>query len=253
MMNEMFKRMAAFEDHTDYCLPPETFIVARLDGHNFSNLTKRMKIEKPFDVRFRDLMVATTTHVMKNTPFVCSYGYTESDEISLLLRDSTHLFGRRIQKYTSLLAGMASAFFTHNMGGEEIAAFDCRVMAFPREDNVQDYFLSRMKDSERNALNGWCYYTVLKETTADQARGRLYRMSAAQQHDLLFRHGINYNNIDAWQKRGVGIVCSKYEKVGFNPVSGQEEIAIRSEYKPNFDLPYDASYKEFIKSVMESK
>ena len=59
-------------------------MVARIDGRNFTRLTKDViKFEAPFDVRFRDMMIETTAHLM-NCGFKAIYGYTESDEISLL-------------------------------------------------------------------------------------------------------------------------------------------------------------------------
>jgi tRNA(His) guanylyltransferase len=53
-------------------------MVARLDGRSFTRLTKEVhKFEAPFDVRFRDLMVETTEHVMGGCGFNIVYGYTD--------------------------------------------------------------------------------------------------------------------------------------------------------------------------------
>src|SRR5688572_13038656 len=82
--DELDDKMRVFETAADYCVLPEIFMVARLDGRSFTRLTKEVcKFEAPFDERFRDMMVTTTESVM-NCGFQIVYAYTESDEISLL-------------------------------------------------------------------------------------------------------------------------------------------------------------------------
>jgi tRNA(His) 5'-end guanylyltransferase len=88
------------------------YLVARLDGRSFTRLTKEIcQFEAPFDVRFRDMMVNTVKELM-NCGFRVIYGYTESDEISLLFHPEEDSFGRKVRKYNSVLAGVASAAFS---------------------------------------------------------------------------------------------------------------------------------------------
>ena len=70
---------------------------------------------RQFDERFRDLMISTTKHLMEHSGFDVIYGYTESDEISLLFSLNVETFGRKIRKYNSVLAGIASAVFTDGL------------------------------------------------------------------------------------------------------------------------------------------
>ena len=87
-------------------------IVARLDGRGFTRLTKEdMKFEAPFDVHFREYMVETVRHLM-NCGFNIVYGYTQSDEISLLFHRDDNTFGRNTRKINSILAGEASAWMS---------------------------------------------------------------------------------------------------------------------------------------------
>ena len=80
--SELDKKMRVYAESIDQYIVPEMFIVARLDGRSFTRLTREIcKLEAPFDVKFRDLMVATTKYIM-DCGFNISYGYTESDEIS---------------------------------------------------------------------------------------------------------------------------------------------------------------------------
>src|SRR5688572_28303391 len=129
--DDLDKKMRAFETAHDTFVVPEVFIVARIDGRGFTRLTKEVhKFEAPYDERFRDHMIATTEHLM-NCGFRVIYGYTQSDEISLLLHRDETLFDRKVRKLTSVLAGEASARFTLALGA--IACFDCRLCELPNE------------------------------------------------------------------------------------------------------------------------
>lgn len=57
--------------------------------------------ERPFDARFRDMMLETTKHLM-TFGFGVIYGYTQSDEISLLMPANEPAFGRRVRKIISV-------------------------------------------------------------------------------------------------------------------------------------------------------
>ena len=58
--DDLDKMMRVYERSIDQCILPDMFLVARLDGRNFSRLTKKVcDFEAPFDVRFRDMMIHT--------------------------------------------------------------------------------------------------------------------------------------------------------------------------------------------------
>ena len=110
--DDLDKKMRVFETAHDFCVLPNMYMVARIDGRSFTKLTKdKHQFETPFDLKFRDLMVETVKHLM-NCGFNVIYGYTESDEISLLFSLKEDTFNRKIRKYNSILAGEASAKFS---------------------------------------------------------------------------------------------------------------------------------------------
>ena len=122
---DLDRRLRVFETAHDRAVPPETYIVARIDGRSFTRLTKEtVGFEAPFDVRFRDMMVETIRHLM-TCGFTITYGYTQSDEISLLFDLNEQSFGRKTRKLISVLAGEASAKFSVLLG--QVGAFDCRL------------------------------------------------------------------------------------------------------------------------------
>ena len=60
------KQMRSFEQSLDRTMLEGIYVVARLDGHGFTRLTKKeWDLEKPFDIRFRYAMVATLHHLTK--------------------------------------------------------------------------------------------------------------------------------------------------------------------------------------------
>src|SRR5215475_14364725 len=108
--DDLDKKMRQFETSHDFCVLPGIFMVARIDGRSFTRLTKEVhRFEAPFDERFRDMMLATAEHLMAGCGFDVTYGYTQSDEISLLFAPDESAFGRKLRKLHSVLAGEASA------------------------------------------------------------------------------------------------------------------------------------------------
>ena len=108
--SELDEKMRIYETTNDHCVLPGIYMVARIDGRHFHTLTKESgKFEAPFDEKFRDLMIGTVEHLMTKSGFNLIYGYTESDEISLLFSLESEDFGRKVRKLNSILAGEASA------------------------------------------------------------------------------------------------------------------------------------------------
>jgi tRNA(His) 5'-end guanylyltransferase len=242
-------QMRVYENSADFCVLPNIFMVARLDGRSFTTLTKKgEKFEAPFDIKFRDLMVEATKHLM-NCGFKVIYGYTESDEISLLFDLEIDVFGRKIRKYNSILAGEASAKFSLLFG--EIGVFDSRICQLPNEKIVVDYFRWRNEDAHRNALNSHCYWMLRKEgSTVKEVTKYLENKNVAEKNELLYSRGINFNDLPNWQKRGVGLYWVKVEKSGFNPI---EKVAVnveRNAIKIDYDLPMKDEYSDFILKIL---
>src|SRR3954453_16931023 len=99
--DDLDAKMRVYETAHDHCVLPGVYMVARIDGRNFTRLTKDVcRFEAPFDERFRDLMLDTTEHLMYCGFRVVS-GYVQSDEMSLLSRRDEQTFGRKTRKYNS--------------------------------------------------------------------------------------------------------------------------------------------------------
>lgn len=247
--DEFDGKMRIFETAHDQCVLPGLWMVARLDGRNFTRLTKELQnFEVPFDERFRDLMVRTTEHLM-NCGFRVIYGFTESDEISLLLDYRDQSFGRKTRKLNSVLAGEASAKFSLLLG--ELACFDCRISELPTVENVVDYFRWRNEDAHRNALNAHCYWRLRQEgEPANAANDQLLRLSTSEKNELLFQRGVNFNDLPRWQKRGIGVVWERYLKAATNVGTGEPVTANRRRLTPIYELPMGDQYSDFVRKLL---
>ena len=156
--DELDRKMRVFETVHDQVVLPQLYMVARIDGRSFTRLTKEVhRFEAPYDPRFRDYMIETTKHLMQ-CGFNVVYGYTQSDEISLLFHRAESSFQRKLRKYHSVLAGEASAKFSVLLG--DVASFDCRLSQLPTVELVVDYFRWRNEDAHRNALSAHCFWLL---------------------------------------------------------------------------------------------
>jgi len=245
--DDLDKKMRQYETARDVCVLPSVYMIARIDGRNFTRLTKELcQFEAPFDVRFRDMMVETVKHLMM-CGFNVIYGCTHSDEISLLFHLDETTFSRKHRKYHSVLAGEASAKFSLLLG--HIAAFDCRMCELPNKGLVVDYFRWRSEDACRNALNSHCYWQLREDGLNERkATRKLENMGVADKNELLFSYGINFNDLPNWQKRGIGLYWQEFDRPGFNPKTGETVIAKRRAIKIDFDLPMKDEYTRFLLS-----
>ena len=245
--DDLDQKMRVFETAHDLCVLPGLYMVARLDGRGFTRLTKEIHpFEAPFDPRFRDLMVETAEYLMGGCGFNMVYGYTESDEMSLLFGLEENSFGRKLRKLISILAGEASAKFSLSLGA--MACFDCRISQLPSLELAIDYFRWRNEDAHRNALNAHCYWLLRKQgQSVGEATAALEGLSVADKNELLFRHGTNFNDLPLWQKRGVGLYWQEYERPAENPVTGEKVVARRRRIHRDFELPMKDEYSAFLR------
>ena len=114
-------RMKTYENVTRTYLTRRTPVIIRIDGKAFHSFTKGF--EKPFDSVLVEAMQQTMKYLCENIEG-CVLGYTQSDEITLVLCDYKKLtsqawFDNNIQKICSVSASMATMVF--NRYFEEIA------------------------------------------------------------------------------------------------------------------------------------
>jgi len=95
-------RMKHYERLDEYKINPESHIIVRCDGHKFSKFTKGF--ERPYDKILRDTMVQTTKDLCKE--FGAITGYTQSDEISLVIPPTYREHEKQIKTISELYTEM---------------------------------------------------------------------------------------------------------------------------------------------------
>jgi len=142
-------------------------IIIRLDGNNFSQFTK--SLNKPFDIKFNELMQEVTKFALKETGY--TFAYTQSDEITLVyipkhnLNSSTYHDGK-VYKILSKLSSKVSVYFNKLLPVylptkiNESPIFDCRIFNVPNMDIVYEVLLWRFKDARRNSILNMGYWKL---------------------------------------------------------------------------------------------
>lgn len=200
-----------YENRSKNYLTRRMPVIIRLDGCHFHTFCKRF--EKPFDKLFATAMQQTTKYLCENIQGV-KLGYTQSDEISLLLVDYTNLdtdawFDYNVQKVCSVSASLATLAFNrffkelvdeefHDASAEYYtqhynalktgATFDSRCFNIPKEE-VANYFIWRQQDAIRNskAALGQANYSQkqLNGLSADQVIEKVSKEKLIDWSDFL--------------------------------------------------------------------
>lgn len=243
---EFEAQMRALEYFHSIRVLPGAWTVIRVDGRSFSRFTMT-GFEKPFDERLHGFMVRTATALLEDLHGV--YVYTESDEISALFPPQWNMFDREVEKLVSTSAGVASATFTHLAGVP--VTFDSRIWVGVSQEMVIDYFRWRQADAARCALNGWVYWTLRDDgASMSDATAAMHRMTPAQKNETLFQHGINFNDLPLWQRRGTGAYFEVIERAGYDPRHQVETKYQRRRLKVDEELPMKDQYAALLQSLL---
>lgn len=233
MSDDFGDRMKDYEaKETERRFIPLLPVYARLDGRCFSRFTRGL--ERPFDLKITRLMVDTTKFLVEETH--ARIGYTQSDEISLVWLqdryDSEMLFGGKVQKMVSVLAGLASAKFNQlasnwtgigNRAHDLTPVFDCRVFQFPNRTEAANAFLWREQDATKNAITmaAQAYYSH------KDLDGKI----GAVKQEMLFAKGVNFNDYPAFFKRGTFVRRINVDR----PMTANELACIPEKHRPEAD------------------
>ncbi len=244
--NEFEQRMRALEYFHSLRILPGAWTVIRVDGRSFSRFTET-GFEKPFDNSFHGYMVKTACALLEELHGM--YAYTESDEISVLFPPQWNMFDREVEKLVSISAGISSAAFTHQ--ADVPVTFDSRIWVGVDQELVTDYFRWRQADAARCALNGWVYWTLRNDGKGvAEATAAMHRMTPAQKNETLFQHGVNFNDLTLWQRRGTAAYFEIVKKVGHDPHHRVETTYQRRWLKVDEELPIKEQYTVFLQSLL---
>lgn len=135
----------AYQQEANYFLDSEKYILAHIDGRSFSKMIKN-KFKKPFDDVFINAMNETAIYLCKSVQG-CIFAYTQSDEISLIIRkkdpEGDVFFDGRMCKMQSIIASLATSRFTQFMMENILKSIPTCASA----ENVRDMCIDAVKNS----------------------------------------------------------------------------------------------------------
>lgn len=261
--DELGKRMKEFYEQV-----PKTRLVRRmpvairLDGKAFHTFTRGF--EKPFDEVLGRAMRETMKYLCENIQG-CVLGYTQSDEITLILIDykkltSSAWFDYEVQKMCSIAASMATMAFNRafekevrRWGGEmgypnkpitesdiettnrwfkyhdcidKGAMFDARVFNIPKEE-VANLIYWRQLDATRNSIQ--------MVGQANFSHSELQNKSCNQIQEMLFqKRDINWNDFPTHLKRGA--CCVKSETTTTCAKTVDDQVITWAAERPHWEI-----------------
>ncbi len=262
-------RMKCYENVTRNYLTRRAPVIIRVDGKAFHSFTRGFK--KPFDGIFVKSMQETMKYLCENIQG-CVLGYTQSDEITLVIIDyekieSCAWFDNNIQKMASISASMATLAFNKYFSAnvykyiedykkehqlifieednkyyntlidaiKKGAMFDSRVFTLPKEE-VVNCVIWRQQDATRNSINS--------VGQANFSHKQLQNKSCNDVQDMLMSEkGINWNDYTTTLKRGS--CCIKIpQKIN----DGTKQEYIRNRWIIDNEIPIFTQDKEYINS-----
>lgn len=263
-------RMKIYENVTRTYLTRRTPVIIRIDGKAFHTFTKGFV--KPFD----DILVQTMQDTMKylcENIEGCVLGYTQSDEITLVLCDYKKLtsqawFDNNIQKMCSISASMATLEFNRKFceyteqwimnaqnsaysneeGLEKCskirtaydkavlrgALFDSRIFNIPKEE-VNNCLLWRQQDATRNSIQSLAQ--------ANFPQKQLESKNCSELQEILWQEkGINWNDIPTHIKHGFCCIKEQYE------LENEYGVALRSRWVIDKEIPVFSQDTGYVNS-----
>ena len=224
-------------------------VAIRIDGKAFHTFTRGFR--KPFDHILIKTMQETTKYLCENIQG-CVFGFTQSDEITLILVDyqkltSSAWFDYEVQKLCSISASMATMafnkYFAENVANEILeyktsmvpqcieiqqeikeyhdilraavnkgAMFDARCFNIPKEE-VTNLIYWRQLDATRNSIQ--------MVGQANFSHKELQNKTCNMIQDMLHEQkGINWNNYPTVCKRGSACIYTEYANMNGSYNSG---------------------------------
>lgn len=210
-------------------------VAIRIDGKAFHTFTRGF--HKPFDEVLIKSMQETMKYLCENIQG-CVLGYTQSDEITLILVDykkltSSAWFDYEVQKICSIAASMATMAF-NNIFSKYVKEFDLELAyndnGIDTEENRKLWEIYKKAINKGAMFDARCFNIPKEEVTnlvywrqLDASRNSIQMVGQANfshkelqnkscndiQDMLMTREGINWNDLPTYQKRGSCCVRNK--------------------------------------------
>ena len=256
-------RMKGYENISRSYLTRRVPVIIRLDGKAFHTFTRGMK--KPFDPVLTQAMQQTMKSLCENIQG-CVFGYTQSDEITLVLTDYATIktdawFGYNIQKMTSIAASMATLAFDREFiiaygqwfdrsftnGESDLPGFSSldALYASKRHQALFDArVFSIQQDATRNSIEavGQAFFS----------QRELHKKNCNEIQEMLWsNHNINWNNFPTENKRGSCCVKQSTDTSMNDPMNpGKTIMVTRRKWVIDAEIPIFTQNRSYIERLL---
>jgi len=225
-------------------------VVIRLNGRNFTKLTREVK--HPFDDGFIEIMTHTLVQLCKQIDGSV-FGYQFSDEITIVIKndqakDTDPWFGNRCQKIASGAAAIATYEFNKyfwNMSKPPpltgAPLFDARVFGLPNIEVVTNNLIWRQQDCVEWSISTSAYCELKKKLSRKKAQAMMTGKDLYAREQLLWdvcniEFEEEYSNLI---KRGIGCYLVP-------------DISSKKKWHVDLDLPIFSEDRDFIFNILSS-
>lgn len=246
-------------------------VIIRIDGKAFHTFTRGFK--KPFDDILVKSMQETMKYLCENIQG-CVLGYTQSDEITLVLTDYKTLttdawFDYSVQKMCSIAASMATMAFNRSFNSW-VDVYRDAVLSMQDADVEEKYLNALNKAIERGAMfDARCFNIPVEEVTncliwrqQDAVRNSIQSVGQANfshkelncktcnniQDMLMIEKGINWNDYPTTLKRGSCCVKTQFSIVDLSTYSGSTEDVTRTCWVIDNEIPTFTQDRDYVES-----
>ena len=231
-------RMKDYEQRAFRQLLRRAPVLIRCDGKAFHSWVKGL--EKPFDANLKQCM-DYAMYKLCNDIEGARFGYSQSDEISILVCDYQDIgtqawFDYRANKIESVAASICTAAFNQaalkflpdQYKKKGPALFDARAWNLPKEE-VTNYFLWRQRDCEKNSVS--------QLAMSKFSHKQLMNKTGNQKQDMLMlEKGVNWNDLQTIYKRG----SASYR------VQVEVKEALRSKCIIDYEMPIIGKDRDYV-------
>lgn len=253
--NSLGSRQKSYEKPSDYTLMARLPLIIRLNGKNFTKLTKNLN--KPYDSDFAKIMANALLYTITDIQGAI-FGFTGFDEVTIVLRNDQSLdtepwLNNRIQKISSIVASSFTiAFYKHCLIAEKEAElegdpiFDARIFSVPSLSEVANNLIWRQNEIYKKAIVSTSHFELAKKLGNKRSYPLLEGKSLEERKDLLLKFcGINFEDFyPASFYHGVAVYRVP---ILFNE---SEEIVTKNKWKQNWQLPAFQFEKSFIQNII---
>ena len=235
---EFDKRMKKYEQTSKTVLVSRMPVIIRIDGKAFHTFTKKFK--KPFDDILIKTMQETTKYLCENIQG-CVLGYTQSDEITLVLVDYKSLdtdnwFDNEVQKICSISASMATMKFNKIFEKyvEEFYRENTKLVVTENESNIvfnseenKNLYENYLKAIEKGAMFDSRCFNIPKEEVCNNIYWReqdairnsiqmvahtlftnkeLHKKNTTELKEMLLTKNFDFDKLETFKQRGTCII-----------------------------------------------